>query len=182
VIVTVNRFADDSPSELGFVEAYACAQGVCAVGSNAWMGGGEGCEELAEMVDEAVAEPSTFTTIYERSDPLPVKLTKLVQKVYGGEGVTFDKAVEKRVAWAESHGYGDLPVCVAKTQMSLSDDARLLGAPKGFDLHVHDLRISAGAGFIVAICGDILLMPGMGKTPAALHIDVDDNGVISGLN
>lgn len=182
VVVTVNRFAADTPEELGFVEAYASAQGVRAVGSNPWMGGGAGCEELAEIVAEAASQPSTFTTIYERSDPLPVKLQKLVTKAYGGANVTFSKVAEKRLAWAEKHGYGDLPVCVAKTQNSLSDDASLLGAPKGFDLRVRELKISAGAGFIVAVCGEILLMPGMGKTPAALHIDVDDNGVISGLN
>ena len=182
VVVTVNRFKDDTPEDLGFVEAYASAQGVRAVGSNPWMGGGAGCEELAEIVAEAASEPSTFTTIYERSDPLRVKLEKLVTKVYGGSGVTFSKVAEKRLTWAEKHGYGELPVCVAKTQNSLTDDASLLGAPKGFDLHVRELKISAGAGFIVAVCGDILLMPGMGKTPAALHIDVDDNGVISGMN
>lgn len=182
VVVTVNRFKDDTPEDLGFVEAYASAQGVRAVGSNPWMGGGAGCEELAEMVAEAASEPSTFTTIYERTDPIRVKLQKLVTKVYGGDGVTFSKPAEKRLAWAEKHGYGQLPVCVAKTQNSLSDDASLLGAPKGFDLHVRELKISAGAGFIVAVCGDILLMPGMGKTPAALHIDVDDDGVIHGLN
>jgi len=182
VIVTVNRFADDTPEELGFVEAYASAQGVRAVGSNPWMGGGPGCEELAEIVSEAASGPSSFETVYERTDPLPVKLQKMVEKIYGGVGVTLSKAAEKKVAWAEKHGYGELPVCVAKTQNSLSDDASLLGAPKGFDLHVRDLKISAGAGFIVAVCGDIMLMPGMGKSPAALRIDVDDNGVISGLN
>lgn len=182
VVVGVNRFKDDSPEELGFVEAFASAQGVHAVECDPWMGGGPGCEELAEIVARVAAEPSAFTNIYERSDPLPTKLQKLVQKVYGGENVIFEKAAEKKLAWAEKNGYGELPVCVAKTQNSLSDDAKLLGAPKGFDLHVRDLRISAGAGFIVAVCGDILLMPGMGKTPAALNIDVTDDGVITGLN
>lgn len=182
VIVAVNRFKDDSPEELGFVEAFATAQGVLASECDPWMGGGPGCEELAEIVSQAAEQPSTFTNIYERTDPLPVKLQKLVQKVYGGESVIFEKAAQKRLAWAEANGYGELPVCVAKTQNSLSDDASKLGAPKGFDLHVRELKISAGPGFIVAVCGDILLMPGMGKTPAALNIDVTDEGVITGLN
>lgn len=182
VIVTVNRFADDTPEELGYVEAYASAQGVQAVGSSPWLSGGPGCTDLAEMVAGATEKASTFQTIYEQSDNLPTKLEKLTQKVYGGRGVVLSKPAEKKLAWAEKHGYGNLPVCVAKTQNSLSDDATLLGAPKDFDLHVRELKISAGAGFIVAVCGEILLMPGMGKTPAALRIDVDDDGVISGLN
>ncbi len=182
VIVTVNRFADDTPEDLGYVEAYAVAQGVQAVGSNPWMGGGEGCVELAEMVAEAAQNSSEFQTIYERGDSVTEKLEKLVRQVYGGRGVTFSKAATKRLEWIETHGYGDLPVCVAKTQMSLSDDASRLGAPHDFDVHVRELKVSAGAGFIVAVCGDIMLMPGMGKSPAALRIDVSDDGVISGMH
>ncbi|MBZ0212181.1 MAG: formate--tetrahydrofolate ligase, partial [Nitrospirae bacterium] len=119
---------------------------------------------------------------YDREDPLPVKLEKLVQKVYGGRGVTLSSRAERRLKWLEANGFGDLPVCVAKTQMSLSDDPTLKGAPKDFDLHVRQLRVSAGAGFVVAECGDIMLMPGMGKVPAAVHMDVDDDGRIHGLN
>jgi len=182
VVVAINQFADDTPDEIKIVADYAQSKGVEAVLSNPWMGGGPGCEGLAAKVVEAADKPSTFKTVYERSDPLKVKLEKLVRTVYGGTGVVLSKAAEKKLQWAEANGYGDLPVCVAKTQMSLSDDATLIGAPKGFDLHVRELRISAGAGFIVAVSGDIMLMPGMGKTPAALRIDVDDDGVIHGLN
>ncbi|MBX7135670.1 MAG: formate--tetrahydrofolate ligase [Fimbriimonadaceae bacterium] len=182
VIVTVNRFADDTDDDIEAVASFARARGVIAVESNPWNCGGTGCETLAEAVIEEAQHASTFQNIYERSDDLATKLTKLVQKVYGGRGVVFEKAAAKRLKWAEDHGYADLPVCVAKTQMSLSDDASLIGAPKDFDLHVRDLRLSAGAGFTVAVCGDIMLMPGMGKSPAALRIDVDDDGVIHGLN
>ena len=182
VVVAVNQFADDTPEEMEAVCAYARSQGVEAVNANPWMGGGPGCTELAAKVVEIADKPSTFKTIYDRTDTLPQKLEKLTQKVYGGRGVVFSKAAEKRLAWAEANGYGDMPVCVAKTQMSLSDDASLIGAPTGFDLHVRDLKVSAGARFLVAICGDIMLMPGMGKTPAATRIDVDDDGVIHGLN
>lgn len=182
VVVAVNQFIDDTPQDLETVCAFAKANGVEAVVANPWNCGGSGCEDLAEKVAEVAERPSTFTTIYDLADRLPTKLEKLVQKVYGGRGVILSKSAEKRLAWAEAHGYGELPVCVAKTQMSLSDDASLLGAPKDFDLHVRDLKISAGARFMVAICGDIMLMPGMGKTPAALRIDVDDAGVIHGLN
>lgn len=182
VVVTINRFADDTPEELGYVEAFATAQGVRAVGSNPWMGGGEGCVELAEMVSEAASHESTFTPIYEPTDHVEAKLNKIVQKIYGGRGAVFSKAASKRLEWIEAHGYGELPVCVAKTQMSLTDDATQLGAPRDFEVHVRELKVSAGAGFIVAVCGDIMLMPGMGKTPAALRIDVDDDGVITGMH
>ncbi len=182
VVVAVNRFADDTESDIDAVCEYARQKGIPAVEANPWMCGGSGCEELAELVCEHAANESSFSTVYDRSDSMSTKLEKLVRTVYGGKGVTYSKSAEKRMIWAEEHGYGDLPVCVAKTQMSLSDDARLTGAPKDFDLHVRDMRLSAGAGFMVAVSGDIMLMPGMGKTPAALRIDVDDEGVIHGLN
>lgn len=182
IVVTVNRFAEDTPEDLGFIAAYAAAQGVQAVESDPWMSGGKGCEELAELVQGAANSPCGFKTVYDGSDGLVTKLSKLVKNVHGGEGVRLSPAAEKRLAWLEKHGYGNLPVCVAKTQSSLSDDPTLLAAPKGFDLHVRELRLSAGAGFVVAVCGDMLLMPGIGKTPAALKIDVTDDGVITGLN
>lgn len=182
VIVAVNRFADDTEEEIEEVCAFARKRGVLATEANPWMCGGSGCEDLAEIVSEQTKKESNFETVYQWSDPVKTKLEKLTQKVYGGNGVTFSKTAEKRLAWAESHGYGELPVCVAKTQNSLTDDATALGAPTNFELHVRDLKISAGASFLVAVCGDIMLMPGMGKTPAALRIDVDDDGVIHGLN
>jgi formate--tetrahydrofolate ligase len=182
VIVAINEFADDSPEDMAVVQTYAEGMGVACVIANPWNCGGDGCEELGEMVAQAVTQPSSFTNIYQPTDPFETKMNNLVRKVYGGTGFTMAKAAEKRLKWASDHGYGDLPVCVAKTQYSLSDNERFLAAPKDFELHVGELRVSAGAGFLVAVCGDVMLMPGMGKTPAALRIDVDDRGVIHGLN
>lgn len=181
VIVALNEFTGDRPEEILQVLHYAESKGVPAVQSNPWNCGGLGCEELAERIVQLTEKPAKFKTIYDRKDPAETKLEKLVKKVYGGAGVNLSKAAERRLAWARDHGYGDLPICVAKTQYSLSDDASLLGAPDGFELNVRDVRLSAGAGFLVAICGDIMLMPGMGKNPAAMRIDVDDHGVIEGL-
>lgn len=182
VIVAINKFADDTAEDIEIVREYAKSKGVEAVESNPWMGGGPGCEALAAKVVEATTNSSDFHGVYAAEDHIPEKLQKLTERVYGGSSVSFSKAAEKRLKWAEDHGYGQLPVCVAKTQMSLSDDPRRIGAPKDFELHVREINISAGAGFLVAVCGDMMLMPGMGKTPAAFKIDIDDEGVISGMN
>ncbi|MCW5942115.1 MAG: formate--tetrahydrofolate ligase [Fimbriimonadaceae bacterium] len=182
VVVAINRFADDTEEDIEAVCAFARSHNVRATVCDPWHGGGAGCEGLAAIVDEVAAEPSPFQTIYENSDPIETKLELLVKKVYGGRGVALSRAAKRDLAWANDNGYGELPVCVAKTQMSLSDDPRFEGAPGDFDLHVREFRLSAGAGFIVAVCGDIMLMPGLGKSPAALRIDVDDDGTIRGLN
>lgn len=181
VVVALNAFADDTPEETLTVLHYAEKQGVAAVPANPWNVGGAGCEELAEKVARLAETPSRFTPIYTAEDSIEKKLDKIVTKIYGGQGVTFSRAAERRIAWAKENGFGQLPVCVAKTQYSLSDDPHLLGAPESFDVHVREIRVAAGAGFLVAVCGDILLMPGMGKSPAAIKIDVTDDGVIRGL-
>ncbi len=181
VVVAINRFADDSDEELDEIRSFCAARSIEAVTCEPWQCGGSGCEVLAERVAVSAHTPSPFTTIYERDDPLVTKLEKLVRKVYGGDGVVLSKVAQKRLDWLADHGFERLPVCVAKTQSSLSDDASLLGAPQGFDLHVRDLKVSAGAGFVVATCGDIMLMPGMGKRPAALNIDLDEEGRIVGM-
>ncbi len=181
VIVALNEFADDEPQDALRVLHYAKQQGVAAVPANPWACGGNGCEELADKVAEATAAPSSFRTIYDLDDAAETKLEKLLQHVHGGRRVIFSKAAEKRLDWARAHGFGKLPVCIAKTQYSLTDDPKRLAAPEGFDLHVREVRVSAGAGFLVAVCGETLLMPGMGKAPAALKIDVDDDGTIHGL-
>lgn len=182
VVVAINRFADDRAEDLKVVQDYALAQGTEAVIADPWMGGGKGCMDLAAKMVSATSETSDFHGVYHPDDDIVTKLQKLVTRVYGGRGVTFSRAAERRLKWASDHGYSRLPICVAKTQMSLSDDARLVGAPTGFDLHVRELQVSAGAGFVVAVCGEIMLMPGMGKTPAATRIDITDEGVITGLN
>jgi len=182
VVVAINRFADDDDADVRAVLDYARQNGATAVESNPWMCGGPGCEDLAEVVAEKAGSASDFTHVYGDDDDLPTKLDKLVRNVYGGVGIALSPAAKKKLTWLEGHGYGKLPVCVAKTQSSLSDDPKRLGAPKGFTLQVRELRLSAGAGFVVAICGDMMLMPGMGKTPAAMSIDIDDEGTIHGLH
>lgn len=182
VVVAVNRFLDDTDADLNEVCDHVGEQGFPAVVADPWNKGGDGCADLAQEVDCLASRTSEFRTVYDANDPFLTKLEKLVTKVYGGAHVTLSATAEKRLAWAESHGLGKLPVCVAKTPASLSDDPRQIGAPRDFELHVRDVRISAGAGFLVAVCGDIMLMPGIGKTPAAFRIDVDPSGVIKGLN
>jgi formate--tetrahydrofolate ligase len=125
--------------------------------------------------------PSTFTPLYQPEDTIEAKLLTIVQKVYGGASLELSDKARKSLEWCDKNGFGGLPVCVAKTQYSVSDDPSLINAPEGFTLHVREIRLSAGAGFLVAICGDIMLMPGLGKSPTAFVIDVDDKGKITGL-
>lgn len=181
IVVALNAFKDDTAEETLQVLHYAEKLGVTAVPCNPWNVGGAGCEELAEKVSRLSEEPNRFQTVYSAEDSIEKKLDRIVTKIYGGQGVTFSRAAERRIAWAKENGLGQLPICVAKTQYSVSDDAHLLGAPKDFDVHVREVRVAAGAGFLVAVCGEILLMPGMGKSPAAMKIDVSDEGVVSGL-
>lgn len=181
VIVTINRFTEDTPDELSLVQGYCAEHDVSAIVTNPWSAGGAGCKELAEAVSLAASNQSGFRNLYERSDSLYTKLEKIAEVAYGGGKITLSPIAEKRLAWATANGYADLPVCVAKTESSLTDDPRELGAPKNFTLHVRDLKISAGAGFLVAVCGDMMLMPGLGKHPAAFNIDVDEAGTIQGI-
>lgn len=182
VVVAVNRFADDTEADLAEICAAAAARGVMAAVADSWMGGGTGSEPLAKLVDEACQTESSFRSIYDSTDPIVEKMTKIVKQVYGGASVSLGKVAERQLKWLDAHGFGQFPVCMAKTQMSFSEDPTLVGAPRGFDIHVRELRLSAGAGFVVAICGEMMLMPGLGKVPAALRMDVDDDGVIHGLN
>ncbi|MBS1714984.1 MAG: formate--tetrahydrofolate ligase [Armatimonadetes bacterium] len=182
VVVAVNKFADDTDEELATVRRYAESRGLRAVVCDPWNSGGPGCTDLANVVAEEAEKPSAFHNVYERTDPFLTKLEKLVKKVYGGDGVKLAPAARKQLEWAQANGLGDLPVCVAKTQSSLSDDPKKINAPTGFDLTVREIRVSAGAGFLVAVSGDIMLMPGMGSTPAAFRISVDDDGGFRGLN
>jgi formate--tetrahydrofolate ligase len=181
VIVAVNRRAEDASESLEGLVSACAARGITAVVADPWGSGGVGCEELASLVASACSSPGTFRTLYELESSALEKLEALVRRVYGGEGVDLSSAASRSLRWIEGQGAGNWPVCVAKTQYSLSDDASLLGAPSGFRVQVRDIKLSAGAGFLVAIAGDILLMPGLGKTPAALNIDVDAAGRLSGL-
>ena len=181
VVVAMNRFASDTPAEIGTVMRGVEEAGAKAVFTDVFLKGGEGGRELAEAVC-AAAEERGMRYAYDLNDPVEKKIEDVVRKVYGGAGVTFSAVAEEKIADAEKRGYGKLPVIIAMTQYSLSDDAKLLARPEGFTVHVRDVIVKGGAGFIVAVAGSIMLMPGLGKVPAAEHIDVDENGEIVGLS
>ena len=181
VVVAVNAFPTDTPEELAFVEEKCTALGAEVALSEVWAKGGEGGLALAEKVAAAAEKPSDFHFIYDTAQSIPEKITAITRTVYGGEGVDFTPAAQKQLAEIEALGLDKMPVCMAKTQYSLSDDAAKLGRPEGFRITVRELRVSAGAGFIVALTGNILTMPGLPKHPAAENMDIDESGKITGL-
>ena len=181
-VVAVNRFPTDTDAEVQQVIESCAKLGVKAVLGNFWAKGGAGATDLAaEVVRVCETEKPDFRFSYELDMPLDKKIEAVVQKVYGGAGVSILPAAQKQIARLTDLGFGGLPVCIAKTQYSFSDDPALLGAPEGFTVTVKEVKVSAGAGFAVVLTGDIMTMPGLPKVPAAEKIDVDDNGVISGL-
>ena len=182
-VVAINAFPTDTAAELQLVEEKCRELGVRAVLSEVWAKGGEGGKALAEEVVRLCEQPSTeaFTFSYPTDTTLVNKLNAIVQRVYGGAKAVLTPAAAKQAERLTELGFGDLPVCMAKTQYSLSDDPTLLGAPKDFAVTVRSLKVSAGAGFIVALTGEIMTMPGLPKVPAAEKIDVDENGRITGL-
>ncbi len=182
-VVAINAFPTDTEAELRLVEEKCRELGVRAVLSEVWAKGGEGGKALAEEVVRLCEQPSAeaFTFSYPTDTTLVNKLNAIVQRVYGGAQAVLTPAAQKQAERLTELGFGDLPVCMAKTQYSLSDDPALLGAPKDFAVTVRSLKVSAGAGFIVALTGEIMTMPGLPKVPAAEKIDVDENGRITGL-
>ena len=182
-VVAINAFPTDTEAELRLVEDKCRELGVRAVLSEVWAKGGEGGKALAEEVVRLCEQPSAeaFTFSYPTDTTLVNKLNAIVQRVYGGAKAVLTPAAQKQAERLTELGFGDLPVCMAKTQYSLSDDPTLLGAPKDFAVTVRSLKVSAGAGFIVALTGEIMTMPGLPKVPAAEKIDVDENGRITGL-
>ncbi len=182
-VVAINAFPTDTAAELQLVEEKCRELGVRAVLSEVWAKGGEGGKALAEEVVRLCEQPSAeaFTFSYPTDTTLINKLNAIVQRVYGGAQAMLTPAAQKQAERLTELGFGDLPVCMAKTQYSLSDDPALLGAPKDFSVTVRSLKVSAGAGFIVALTGEIMTMPGLPKVPAAEKIDVDENGRITGL-
>ena len=182
-VVAINAFPTDTEAELRLVEDKCRELGVRAVLSEVWAKGGEGGKALAEEVVRLCEQPSAeaFTFSYPTDTTLVRKLNAIVQRVYGGAQAVLTPAAQKQAERLTELGFGDLPVCMAKTQYSLSDDPTLLGAPKDFAVTVRSLKVSAGAGFIVALTGEIMTMPGLPKVPAAEKIDVDENGRITGL-
>ena len=180
-VVAVNAFPTDTPEELAFVEERCRALGAAAVLSEVWAKGGEGGLKLAEKVEAAMREPAKFQTLYDAKESIPAKIEKIAKTVYGADGVEFTAAAHKEMEEIEALGLDKMPVCMAKTQYSLSDAPGRLGRPQGFRITVRELRVAAGAGFIVALTGNILTMPGLPKHPAAENMDITDDGRISGL-
>ena len=180
-VVAVNRFPTDTDAEVNLIIEKCKELGVNVVLSNVWAEGGNGGVELAEEVVRLCEQPNDFTFSYELDGSIEGKIEAVVKKVYGGDGISVLPAAKKQIAAIEAMGYANLPVCMAKTQYSFSDDPAKLGAPEGFTVTIKNVKISAGAGFIVVLTGDIMTMPGLPKVPAAEKIDVDENGKISGL-
>ena len=180
-VVAVNRFPTDTEEELKLVEEKCRELGVNVALSEVWGKGGEGGMALAEEVVRLCDEPNNFSFTYELDQPIEKKLEQICKRIYHADGVELDGNAKKQLKQITELGFDKLPICMAKTQYSFSDDPTLLGAPKGFTVTVRNLKVASGAGFIVALTGDIMTMPGLPKVPAAERIDVDENGVISGL-
>ena len=180
-VVAINAFPTDTKAELDLVERKCNELGVNVALSEVWAKGGEGGKALAEEVIRLCEQPSHFQFVYDTQASIQEKLDTIVKKVYHGERVVLTANAKKQAQQLTDLGFGDLPICMAKTQYSFSDDQTLLGAPSGFEVTVRNLKVSAGAGFIVALTGDIMTMPGLPKVPSAEKIDVDENGRITGL-
>lgn len=181
-VVAVNRFPTDTDAEIDFIIEKCRELGVNTVLSTVWADGGRGGEALArEVVRLCEEEKGSFTFAYDADMTIEQKIDAIVRRIYGGDGVSIAPAAKKQIARLTELGFGDMPVCMAKTQYSFSDDPTLLGAPTGFTVTVKNVKVSAGAGFIVVLTGDIMTMPGLPKSPVAERIDVDENGRITGL-
>jgi formate--tetrahydrofolate ligase len=181
VLVAINQFVADTAAEIEAVKEIAAAKGAEAILCEGWAKGGAGMAALAEKVVELCEKPSQFCFLYPDEMPLKEKIETIAKEIYRAESVDWESGTLSKLKKYTEEGYGHLPVVMAKTQYSFSHDPKLLGAPSGFEYPVRDVRLYAGAGFIVAYAGEIMTMPGLPKVPAANHIDVDENGVISGL-
>ena len=181
-VVAINHRSHDTPAEIELLTKRVEALGAKAVVAKHWAHGGAGAEELAREVVAACAQPSRFRFVYEESLPLWQKVEAIATQVYGAAGVTASPAAKERIERLQAEGYGHFPVCIAKTQMSFSTNAALRGAPSGHTLDIREVRLAAGAEFVVMVCGDIMTMPGLPKVPAADLIDIDPQGRISALS
>ena len=180
-VVAVNAFPTDTAEELDFVRRECEALGAEVALSEVWAKGGEGGEALAEKVEAALQKKADFRYIYDEKETIPEKIGKIAREIYGAAGVDFTKEAQRELEELEALSFDKMPVCMAKTQYSLSDDAALLGRPEGFRITVRELRLAAGAGFVVALTGSILTMPGLPKHPAAMDMDITEDGRITGL-
>ena len=181
-VVAINEFPDDKEGDLQAITEIAQEYGARSARCTHFTDGGLGAATLAEAVEEAASEPSSFSPLYEDGLPLREKITIVAQRVYGAQDVTFSAQANKQLNSYENNGFGNLPVCIAKTHLSISSDSKLPGAPTGWTLPVREVRASVGAGFVYPICGDMRTMPGLGKNPAAHSIDIDADGNIVGLS
>lgn len=182
VVVAINAFPLDTKAELDLVEKNCNALGVEVALSEVWAKGGEGGRDLAEKVVKTIdAKESNFKVLYDTKLPIKEKINKIATEIYGADGVNFTADAEKTIKQLNDLGYAELPICMAKTQYSFTDDQTKLGRPTGFDITIREIRLSAGAGFLVCIAGAIMTMPGLPKVPSACNIDIDDDGVITGL-
>ena len=181
VVVAINRFTSDTDAEIQFL-IDACAKlNVKAVTATVWADGGRGGLAVADAVLAALDQPAHFTRLSDPQSDVKTKLKTIVQKIYGGADVDYEGKANSALRTIVKNGWQDLPVCMAKTQYSLTDNAKTLGAPEGFTIHVRDIIPKLGAGFLVVMTGSVLTMPGLPKVPAALNMDVTDDGKISGL-
>jgi formate--tetrahydrofolate ligase len=182
VLIAINHFETDTPEEVDYVTARCRDMNVEVAFSQVFSKGGKGGVELAEKLVHLINNtPSDFKPLYEEKQPIKTKIEIIAREIYGAGGVTYSPAADKSIKKIEQMGLDALPICVAKTQYSLSDNPMLLGRPEGFEINVREITVSAGAGFIVALTGNIMTMPGLPRTPAAEKIDIDEKGIITGL-
>lgn len=180
-VVAINKFPTDTEAEVELIIKKCKELGVNVALSNVWAEGGNGAIELANEVVNLCEKENDFSYSYELDETVENKIENIVKRIYGGEKVIYTEDAKNKIEKFKTLGFGNLPICMAKTQYSFSDDMTKLGAPTNFDITVRDIKVSAGAGFLVALTGNILTMPGLPKVPAAEKIDVDENGIISGL-
>jgi len=181
-VVAINAFPDDSERELEEIRRIALDQGAAAaVVTDAFTKGSSGSIKLAEAVIQAASQPNQFACLYPLDLSIEAKIETIAKKIYGAEHIEYEPLAHRRMQEYETLGFGNLPVCIAKTQYSLSHDPGLLGRPQGFTFPVRDIRLSSGAGFLYALCGEVRTMPGLPSEPAAYRIDIDERGNITGL-
>ena len=182
MVVAVNRFHTDTDAEVELVKRLAAAGGAHAtVMSNHWAEGGDGARELAEAVVSAAEAPSEFRFLYDLDLSIKAKIETIATEVYGADGVEYTPEANSQIKSYEANGFGNLPICMAKTHLSLSHDAALKGVPTGFTLPIREVRASVGAGFIYPLCGEMKTMPGLPATPAYMNVDIDEDGRVVGL-
>ena len=181
-VVAINAFPTDTAEELALVRQKCAALGAAVAVSEVWAKGGEGGKAVAELVLQAIEQPSDFRFLYDETLPIKEKIVTIAREIYGADGVNYSSAAEKTIRELTALGFDRTPICMAKTQYSLSDDAAKLGRPQGFRVTVREVRISAGAGFLVCLTGEIMTMPGLPKQPAAEKMDIENNGKIIGLS